>query len=150
MDSTHVTPRPVVVGVDGSPGSARALTWAARQARLTNAPLQAVMAWSWPDMYGGGFGGVPYEVDLAADSGVVLKQMVADLGDDAPPDGVQGLVLEGHPSQVLLHQAEHASLLVVGSRGHGAFSGMLLGSVSQHCVSNAGVPVVVVRAEEAG
>ncbi|MDQ1630286.1 MAG: hypothetical protein QOJ32_1686 [Frankiaceae bacterium] len=150
MDSTATTTRPVVVGVDGSPGSAKALAWGARQARLTHAPLHAVIAWAWPDMYGVGFGGMPYEMDLAGDAGVVLKQMVADLGDDAPPDGVQALVFQGHPAQVLLQQAENASLLVVGSRGHGAFSGMLLGSVSQHCVSNAGGPVVVVRAEEAG
>jgi nucleotide-binding universal stress UspA family protein len=99
-------------------------------------------------MYGVGFSGMPYEMDLEGDANIVLKQMVADLGDATPRGGVQVLILEGHPSQVLLDQAKDASLLVVGSRGHGAFTGMLLGSVSQHCVSHADVPVVVVRAEE--
>jgi nucleotide-binding universal stress UspA family protein len=74
--------------------------------------------------------------------------MVANLGDDAPSAGVQDVVQEGHPVEVLLDQAKDAALLVVGSRGHGAFTGMLLGSVSEHCVSHANCPVVVVRDKE--
>ena len=54
-------------------------------------------------------------------------------------------VFEGYPARILLHQAEDADLLVVGSRGHGELSGMLLGSVGLHCVSHATCPVVVVR-----
>jgi len=57
-------------------------------------------------------------------------------------------VREGHPAPVLLEEAAHAELLVVGSRGHGAFMGMVLGSVSEHCVSHATCPVVVVRHDE--
>jgi nucleotide-binding universal stress UspA family protein len=51
----------------------------------------------------------------------------------------------GHPAPVLIEESQHADLLVVGHRGHGAFTGMLVGSVSLHCVSNAACPVVVVR-----
>ena len=54
-------------------------------------------------------------------------------------------VAEGHPAGVLLAQVEGADMLVVGSRGHGGFTGMLLGSVSQHVVAHAPCPVVVVR-----
>jgi nucleotide-binding universal stress UspA family protein len=55
------------------------------------------------------------------------------------------VVLEGHPAPVLLELAKDADLLVVGSRGHGQFTGMLIGSVSEHVVSHASCPVVVVR-----
>jgi nucleotide-binding universal stress UspA family protein len=54
-------------------------------------------------------------------------------------------VAYGHPSQVLVEKSKTADLLVVGNRGHGAFTGMLVGSVSIHCVTNAVCPVVVVR-----
>jgi nucleotide-binding universal stress UspA family protein len=148
MTNAPATPRPIVVGVDGSPASQEALVWGARQARMTAAPLRAVIAWHWPVVYGG-YGGVPVDLDLEGDAQVVLKQMVADLGDDAPSGGVQDVIQEGHPVQVLLDQSKDAALLVVGSRGHGAFAGMLLGSVSEHCVSHATCPVVVVRTEEA-
>lgn len=63
---------------------------------------------------------------------------------DAAPVPVLTRVLHGHPAQVLLDAAGGTQLLVVGSRGHGAFAGMLLGSVSQHCVQHASCPVVVV------
>jgi nucleotide-binding universal stress UspA family protein len=148
MTTSPAAQRPIVVGVDGSPASQEALGWGARQAVLTSAPLRAVIAWHWPVMYGG-YGGVPVDLDLESDASVVLKQMVADLGEDVPSSGVQDVVQEGHPVQVLLDQAKDAALLVVGSRGHGAFAGMLLGSVSEHCVSHATCPVVVVRTEEA-
>jgi nucleotide-binding universal stress UspA family protein len=84
----------------------------------------------------------------------------ADFGDDArkridaviseevvPADShlVTTRVVHGHPAQVLLDAANRADLLVVGSRGHGAFAGALLGSVSQHCVRHARCPVLIVR-----
>ena len=56
--------------------------------------------------------------------------------------------IEGIPAQVLLDASDGADLLVVGSRGHGGFTGALLGSVSQHCVHHAHCPVVVIRAQE--
>jgi nucleotide-binding universal stress UspA family protein len=55
------------------------------------------------------------------------------------------MIEEGHPAPLLVEASRGAALLVVGSRGHGEFAGMLLGSVSEHCVSNAHSPVVVVR-----
>jgi nucleotide-binding universal stress UspA family protein len=134
---------PVLVGIDGSASSQEALAWAARQAELTHAPLRAVIAWRIPAMLG--YAAFPADLDLEADARSILSGMVQELADDAPAAGIEQRVEEGPPVQVLLEQAKDASLLVVGSRGHGAFSGMLLGSVSEHCVSHAPCPVVVVR-----
>jgi nucleotide-binding universal stress UspA family protein len=58
---------------------------------------------------------------------------------------VSTVIVEGHPAAELLDQSAGADLLVLGSRGHGAFAGMLLGSVSEHCLAHASCPVVVVR-----
>jgi len=58
---------------------------------------------------------------------------------------IDTLVVEGHPAEVLVEASSHADLLVVASRGHGQFGGMLLGSVSQHCATHAHCPVVIVR-----
>ncbi len=106
--------------------------------------LHAVTTWTWPDAYGwGALGGV----DWAADARRRQEAALVDaLGDEAA--GVRRSVVEGRTARALLDAARHADLLVVGSRGHGAFAGMLLGSVSQHVVAHAHCPVVVVRAPE--
>ena len=136
------TPRHVVVGVDGSDESTGALRWALAEARLTPSQVVAVAAWHWP---ASAVGIIPLtDVDLAAgarDAAQTAVDSVVQEGD-AP---VEVRVREGLPAPVLLEAARSADLLVVGSRGHGAFSGLLLGSVSQHCVSHATCPVVVVR-----
>lgn len=101
-------------------------------------------------MFGGDFGrGDPLATDLGLERNAreVLARTVTDMLDTSTPGRpVEQIVQEGNPAAALLEQAAAASLLVVGSRGHGAFSGMLLGSVSRHCVSHAPCPVVVVRA----
>ena len=134
----------IVVGVDGSPASKAALRWALAQARLSGARVHAVAAWESPVVNGWGYA-VPYE-DLALAAGKVLGESVQEaLGFEEPDVAVLESVVPGHPAQVLIDASAHAALLVVGSRGHGAFAGTLLGSVSQHCVQHAGCPVVVVR-----
>jgi nucleotide-binding universal stress UspA family protein len=62
-----------------------------------------------------------------------------------PEVTIVSLVVEGHAAAVLVERSEGADLLVVGTRGHGRFTGMLLGSVSEHCVIHARCPVLVVR-----
>ena len=74
------------------------------------------------------------------------RQLTEVFGTATPPH-VQTKVAYGHPAVVLVEESQHADLLVVGKRGHGAFIGMLLGSVSIHCVTNAACPVVVVRGD---
>lgn len=133
----------IVVGVDGSPASARALRWAVDQARQTGAEVDAVIAWTPPNVYAVG-PALPHELDWAADCGSAIDETCKRALDGADDGAIRRLVVRGHPAQVLVDQAKGADLLVVGSRGHGGFTGMLLGSVSQHVIALAPCPVVVV------
>ena len=142
----------IVVGVDGSDCSKAALTWAITQARLTGANVEAVSAWRDPAMYGYGMGFAP--VPDIGESMAALAQKTLDRAVDEvsaalqQPVQVTTRVEEGHPAQILPRAAAGAQMLVVGSRGHGAFAGMLLGSVSQHCVQHPPCPVVVIPPTE--
>lgn len=135
----------IVVGVDGSEASRDALTWAARQAELTGATLQVIMTWHIPTAAYGAQIPMPSDYDFIADSERELGNVVSEVLGPQPGVGVSMVVMEGHPANRLIEASVGADLLVVGSRGHGAFSGMLLGSVSEHCVAHASCPVVVVR-----
>ena len=138
----------VVVGVDGSAESVAALAWAARYAGATGARVRAILAWHYP----GAVGGPPMEV--APDSvhhqteeqeKQALSDAVSKVYGGPTPDGVEATLGYGHAAQVLVEASKEADLLVVGRRGHRAFAGMLVGSVSLHCVVSAACPVVVVR-----
>jgi len=134
----------VVMGFDGSEPSMEALRWAARQADQTGSMLEVIMAWEWPASYGWSFS-LPddYSPDTEAQS--TLDVAVDRLRGDHPRLKVQTTAIEGRPGPVLVEASHGADLLVVGSRGHGSFSGMLLGSVSQYCVAHAACPVLVYR-----
>jgi len=134
----------ILVGVDGSDRSVEALEWAARYAEITGSTLRAVMSWEWPTSYGWGLV-VPSDYDPAVDATKLLDQLLAPVRAAHPAIEIEEGVVEGHPAPVLVNESADADLLVVGSRGHGEFVGMLIGSVSEHCVSNAHCPVVVVR-----
>jgi nucleotide-binding universal stress UspA family protein len=135
---------PIVVGVDGSDCSKAALQWAAEQARITSHKLRAVTTWEWPSLYGDAVSW-PADMNLEENAKDVLRESVEKvLGADGA-DGVEMVVLEGHPSVVLREESTRAELLVVGSRGHGEFVGMLIGSVSEFLATHAGCPVVIVR-----
>jgi len=140
--------RRIVVGVDGSQGSKTALEWAMTEARLTGATVDAVITWQDPVMYGFSYGWTPIEYEgdsFATVMGRVLDDAIADVTSRLErPVAVFARVVEGHPTQVLLDSAVGAQMLVVGSRGHSTFAGILLGSVSQHCVQHAPCPVVVI------
>lgn len=129
----------IVVGVDGSESSRYALRWAARQAECAGAEIRAVMAWHLPEIYA-------YEPrDYEAEARTLLDDVVEEtLGSD-PAVPVVTQVVAGDAAPVLIDASRDAELLVVGSHGHGGFRGMLLGSVSQHCVSHAHCSVVVAR-----
>lgn len=134
----------IVVGVDGSTSSLDALRWAATQAELTGASLDVVMTWEFPTAYGWA---APYpdNFDPAGDTRRLLDETVRAVLGERPVVEVHPQVIEGHPAPSLIEAARGTQLLVVGSRGHGAFTGMVLGSVSEHCVSHSSCPVVVVR-----
>ena len=138
----------IVVGVDGSPSSRRALRWAVDRAMRTGQPVHAVIAWDYPVMVG-----IPVNygiaqadaTDWAGTSEEILDETVRATLTDDEAARVQRHVVQGHPARVLRDAAADADLLVVGSRGHGGFAGMLLGSVSQHLIAHAPCPVTVVR-----
>ena len=97
--------------------------------------LHAVTAWRFPPTYGYP---VDYsDVDFAAQARKTLEEVVAETLGQTPPVPATARVIEGHPAAVLIDASRSADLLVVGSRGRGAFSGMLLGSVSQQCALHA-------------
>jgi len=139
----------VVVGVDGSAESVAALRWAARYATATGAQVRAMLAWHYP----GAAGGPPIEKapkavhdQTDAQMHETLDAAIAKAGEEAA--GVEKATAYGHPAQVLIEASKEADLLVVGRHGHGAFTGMLLGSVSIHCVTGAHCPVVVIRGHD--
>lgn len=154
----------IVVGIDGSPESKRALGWAAEEARLRDADLQVVYVYGPPEEYN------PYALaygvdigsaDLAADerewqdrhdararerAEAVVHSVVREVVPDDEVRTEPVAVRDTRPARALMHSARGADLLVVGSRGRGGFTGLLLGSISQQCAQHAPCPVVVVRA----
>lgn len=136
----------IVVGVDGSSSSRAALSWAVRQAQLTGSRLQIVTTWDWPINFGW-TAAFPPDYDPAADASKMLDATAEALRSSDPSVEIRTLVVEGHPAPALVEASVGADLLVVGSRGHGQFAGMLLGSVSEHCVTNAHCPVLVMRGD---
>lgn len=146
------TPGPrIVVGVDGSQGSKTALAWAVAHARLAGAAVEAVTAWQDPVQAGYGFAYAwsPGPADYGAVRDAAAKTLNAAMSETSragrdEPVPIHASVVEGHPGDVLLEAAATACLLVVGTRGHNPFAGLMLGSVSQYCVQHALCPVVVV------
>ncbi|HEX6471233.1 MAG TPA: universal stress protein [Streptosporangiaceae bacterium] len=134
----------IVVGIDGSAPSKEALRWAVRQARLTGAAVDAVIAWEFLPTYGWDI--TPQEVDdLQATADKTLQMAIDEVAGGRSDVPIRPRVVRGHAARVLLDVAEGAELIVVGSRGHGGFAGALLGSVGQYCVQHAACPVVVIR-----
>jgi nucleotide-binding universal stress UspA family protein len=134
----------IVVGIDGSKSSADALAWAAQQARFTGAVLEMITTWEWPTSYGFGVI-IPEGWNPSEDAQKVLDEAAGSVRRSHPEVTVRSRIIEGRAAPVLVAASEGADLLVLGSRGHGEFAGMLLGSVSEHCVTNAHCPVLVLR-----
>jgi nucleotide-binding universal stress UspA family protein len=142
----------IVVGVDGSPSSRAALRWAVRQATLTGGTIDAVIAWQIPVLlqsYGWAPMGAEEAVDFEAEARKTIEAAISKDVEPADQHLITSHVVNGHPAQVLLDAASGADLLIVGSRGHGAFAEALLGSVGQYCVHHARCPVLIVRGEPA-
>jgi nucleotide-binding universal stress UspA family protein len=139
----------IVVGVDGSDSSRKALRWAYDEAAHHSASIIAVSTWHPPALpMTPPYGSLPpdgYAEQPRQDALDLLERFVSDLDVREPAVAVSTAVEEGNPAEVLIERSKDADLVVVGSRGHGGFKGMLLGSVSQHLVAHAECPVVVVR-----
>jgi nucleotide-binding universal stress UspA family protein len=134
----------IVVGVDGSEGSEKALRWAARQAELTGAKLEAVTGWEYPAFYGWA-PAMPEDYDYEDLAGRAQAKAIDEVFGSSRPATLETQVVARHPALALVEASEGAELLVVGSRGYGGFADALLGSVSTYCVHHAHCPVVVIR-----
>jgi nucleotide-binding universal stress UspA family protein len=136
----------IVVGVDGSVGSVHALQFALAEARARSAEVKAVAAWHVPaSLYNNGW--VPLGVDPSDFRKIAQSALDKTLDEaEAATSGVSvtPLVREGQAADVLVAEAREADLLVVGSRGLGGFTGLLLGSVSQQCAHHAPCPLAIV------
>ena len=152
MTESAATGSTIVVGVDCSKASEEALQWAFEEAATRSASVHVVLAWqtpvgSWVSPLGPAsvLANVDRDYEVAAEDALaeLLKRCVP--GD--PSVTVTSQVTRGISAKVLVGAASHqnAALLVVGSRGHGWFTGKIIGSVSEYCVANADCPVVVVR-----
>lgn len=140
----------IVVGVDGSPASRVALRWAIDEARCHGAALEAVYAWR--DVFLGGeypMASTLMLPTLYQDAGEKLLDTIVEAEDQtglASP--ITRLLVHDSPAHAILEAAKGADLIVVGSRGRGGFSGLLLGSISQQVVHHATCPVVVLPMPE--
>jgi nucleotide-binding universal stress UspA family protein len=144
---TQMTPERelIVVGVDGSRESVGALAWAARYGAACGGRIRALLVWRYPSAVGPAPPGVAPESVTDEVRATMSGHLTAAIAEGAPDAEVEPLIGYGHPAEVLVDASREADLLVVGSRGRGAFTGMLVGSVSLHCVHHAFCPVVVVR-----
>ncbi|WP_198287016.1 universal stress protein [Frankia sp. QA3] len=145
--ATTVDERPVVVGVDGSAASLRALRWAVQTAAARKTALHAVHAWHldvpvYPGIYADFGSALAEQAQRTLDHAV--STISAEYGGGLPVPVVKETVADG-AARALLRGAADAQLLVVGSRGHGGFAELLLGSVSHQCVAHAPCPVAVIR-----
>lgn len=153
----------IVVGVDGSPGSQRALDWAAEEAALRGVGLEVVTTYESEPEWAG----------LPADAGMTSKQieavrdhvatatrraaehakgvaekMIGRLPRTTHAEAV--VIASQRPAEALVERSRDAEMLVVGSRGLGGFKTLMLGSVSQQCATHAHCPVVIIRPPDAG
>jgi nucleotide-binding universal stress UspA family protein len=152
METTHVPSGGIVVGVDGSESADRALAWAAQEAALDHRPLVLVHAV--------GSLGTPGTVwltetdqlvrEMRAHGDEILAGAVASVARRHPSVEVHTSVVTQDPRRALLHVAEGAEMVVVGSRGRGPVRSLVLGSVSSAVSRHASCPVVVVRPHHPG
>lgn len=139
----------VVVGVDGSKASERALRWARYFADNADMTLEAVMAWQhtvdWAPV-------VPVEmtvdINQHAHAEQALRACIDRAFGDDPPKHLKLHTAEGNPAKVLIDRSRKALMVVLGSRGHGGFSGLMLGSVSTLVARHAACPVLIVHGDQ--
>jgi len=140
----------IVVGVDQSTGANAALRFALAEARLRQAALRVVHAWQFGYIGATGLEGwLPAAggklEDFRAGAEAALERTLNEVGVDADGLTIERRVEQGPAATVLIEESQGADLLVVGSRGHGGFAQLLLGSVSQQCAQHAHCPVVIIR-----
>jgi nucleotide-binding universal stress UspA family protein len=142
--------KPIVAATDGSEESLRAVDWAAREAVLRGAPLRIVSASGLLPRMADSHDHGEYETVsnvIRDDSDHALTAATARAAEVAPDLLIDADHLTGGPAEAVTESGSGALMLVVGSRGVGAFEAMILGSVSRYAATHAASPVVVVREE---
>ena len=136
----------IVVGVDGSEAAQGALQWAYEEARLARAELVVLHSWDYPYSEVAD-GTADVRSSMQRDATAQLQSASAALVKQATQDGivVTSMLVEKTPAQALVDEAATADLVVVGSRGRGGLSSLLLGSVSRAVVQHSPCPVAVIR-----
>jgi len=141
----------IIVGIDGSGHSERALEWAMNEAAIRNAPLTVLTVQQAVVDYWGSAAEYPGDAALAEKSRMAAQDAVgkalARLGDSRPA-WVTVQAVSGIPAEEILSRAKDADLIVVGSRGAGGFARLLLGSVSSHVAHHASCPVAIIPPED--
>jgi nucleotide-binding universal stress UspA family protein len=135
----------IVVGIDGSEDSDRALRWAVRQARQFGGTVEAVMVYDWPGTEAAYLAGLGHEGERERVE-EVLAEAVARVGHESAGVPIATEAMRGNAGAKLADAAADADLLVVGSHGHGRLYHAVLGSVAEACVRSAQCPVVVIPA----
>lgn len=149
-------PGTIVVGVDGSEAAVEALRWAAEEARLREARVVALYAWSFippaplaePGMLAMPAGDLPGQLDAENTAARDALDVAVELAL-GPAADVDKRLVEGSAEDALVAESKDADLVVVGSHGRSGFRAALLGSVSRHVTAEAACPVVVVKAKSA-
>lgn len=135
-DEALENPRgPVVLGVDESPEARAAMWFAFRAAEARGVPVLAIHAWGDKDSH-----------DIVSRVSALVEGMLADARAEYPDVPVEVRIVHGRPHHELVHASKDAGLVVVGSRGIGGFTGLLLGSTSKRVLRDAHCPVIVTRA----
>jgi nucleotide-binding universal stress UspA family protein len=129
---------PVVVGVDGAPSALDAVRWAAREAIRRRAPLELISAFSWSGRYRG---------TMLTSAHAAVAAATETAAEAAGGIEISGRVVDGFPVPLLVAASRRAGLLVIGDRGLGGFTSLLVGSVAIGLAAHAECPVVVVRGE---
>jgi len=137
----------IVVGVDGSKASAKAIDFAFDQAEARHARVVAVHAWTSPFLtYADGASMLQFDEEkIQEESQLLVAESVAGAAADHPDVEWTTQLVSGSPAEALVRRSESADLMVVGSRGHGGFTGLLLGSVSQTVLHHTRSPIAIVR-----
>jgi nucleotide-binding universal stress UspA family protein len=139
-------PRPVVVGVDGSSGSARALEWALYEARDRRAPVRVVTAWAWgvaASGYAASSANVMRRVEQTQEA--LVRAVLARFPGALPELSTE--LVQGDPASTLIDRSRDGVLLVLGSRGLSGAADVAVGSVADACLRHGSCPVVVVPAD---
>jgi nucleotide-binding universal stress UspA family protein len=135
----------IVVGMDGSSQSRQALRWGAHLAGTLGAQLTVVTTWEFPLTYG--YGAPLPDRNPESDMAQVQEEAIAGVFGDQPPPDLRRVLQPGNAAQALIEASRGALMLVVGSRGHGGFAGLLLGSVSAVVAEHASCPVLIVHGD---